>query len=732
MGEGMSKTDDMWKNRSLSKDLSLYNIAGTVTVAVTLIAIIYAYSTHKANEEFKRRADEYASAISESVSSAVYHLNTELMESVALSYFNNERIVGLSIKDDYGKMLFNKIEPGHGQVKTVSKPILFKQEKIGEVHVTLTLEFVRENNNRILLSLIVVTAFVILAQALLILSLHKFVLKKPLTTLNNMAMDFAEGKPFEAVDPVRYREFLPTMNLFVDMKQKIDRQIEHVNIAEQKYRSIFENAVEGIFQTTKDGRYLSVNNAMAACFGYISPEDMVESVTDIGRQCYADPEDRSALLETMDTKAQISGAEIQYKRKDDSLFWGSISLRSVFDSQNKLMHYEGTLIDITKRKLAEEHLRASEKRYKDELEDMVKERTEELADSNAELQRMIKASEDRSKQTAVLNEMGELLQACETEEETYHVAIGVCAKLFSGDSGCLGILDEDNWSIKVVGSWGHNQSCNAEFSHNDCWAIRRGKAHTVLEPETDPLCNHVRNKPKGGTLCVPMNAQGKVLGMAHMLLEEGLKGCRESERLRIMHEKQLLLGGLVERYAPSLVNLRLRETLREQSTRDRLTGLFNRRHMESALNRELARAKRREAPLVLIMIDVDHFKRFNDTYGHETGDDVLRRLGKYLTSTVRTEDIPCRYGGEELMLILPECTARDGLARAEAVRKGIEEDVMVVHNGKRLQVTASLGVASFPLDGADMENLIAAADKALYRAKEGGRNQVVAHKSPKT
>lgn len=727
----MSKIDDIWKSRSLSKDLSLYNIVGTVAVAVTLIAIIYAFSTRKANEEFKRRADEYASAISESASSAVYHLNAELMESVALSYFNNERIVGISIKDDYGKMLFNKIEPGHPQVKTVSKPILFQQERIGEVQVTLTLEFVRENNIRILLSLIIVTALVISAQAFLILSLHQFFLKKPLNTLNNMAMDFAEGKPFKAVDSMRYREFLPTMNLFVDMKQKIDRQIEHVNVAEQKYRSIFENAVEGLFQTTKGGQYISVNNAMAAYFGYNNPEDMVNSVTDIGKQCYADPEDRRTLLEAMDKTAQISGAEIQYKRKDDSLFWGSISLRSVFDSRNRFTHYEGTLVDITKRKVAEEHLRASEKRYKDELEDMVKERTEELADSNAELQRMIEASDDRSNQAALLNEMGELLQACETEEETYRVAIGVCAKLFAGDSGCLGILDEDNWTINVVGSWGDNRSCSTEFSHNDCWAIRRGKAHIVLEPGTDPLCNHVRDTPKYGTLCVPMHAQGKVLGMAHMLFDNALKGFKESERRRIIHEKQLILGGLVERYAPSLVNLRLRESLREQSTRDRLTGLFNRRHMESALNCELARAKRRGTSLVLIMIDVDHFKQFNDTHGHETGYEVLRRLGGFITSMVRMEDIPCRYGGEELMLILPECSAEDGFARAKDIRRGIEEDVMVVHNGERLRVTASLGVASFPLDGEDVGNLVATADKALYRAKEGGRNRVVAHQHAK-
>ncbi len=379
--------------------------------------------------------------------------------------------------------------------------------------------------------------------------------------------------------------------------------------------------------------------------------------------------------------------------------------------------------DITDQKRAEEELR----NHRDKLEEMVRERTEELTESNAELQRLMAATDSRSEQTALLNEMGELLQACETEEETYQVAVGVCNKLFPNDAGCIGILDENDWSINVVGSWGQGHSCNAEFAYTDCWAIRRGKAHMVLETQKDPLCQHVHDTPEYGTLCVPMSAQGKVLGITHMLFDNEIKKYKLSEQKRIVQEKRLMLSGLVERYAPSLVNLRLRNSLREQSIRDRLTGLFNRRHMEAALNRELARSKRRGTPFVVIMIDVDHFKRFNDTYGHETGDSVLRELGGYLISQVRMEDIPCRYGGEELLLILAECNLRDGLLRAEDIRRGIQEDVTVLNNGSRLQVTASLGVAAFPLHGENPETLIASADKALYRAKNGGRNQVVAY-----
>lgn len=490
---------------------------------------------------------------------------------------------------------------------------------------------------------------------------------------------------------------------------------------EEYLTSIFRCTPTGI-GVIRNRVVMTANDRFCEIIGYPREEIVGQEV----RKFYATEEEYQRcgreLHDAMD-KYGYASVETLGRRKDGQVIHLLVNTAPLpaeaGDRVNSL-----SMMDITERKKNEEAL----KRYKDELEGMVKERTEELTDSNAELQRMIDASEDRSRQTAILNEMGELLQACETEEETYRVAVGVCAKLFPRDSGCLGILDGDNWSVNVVGSWGDGHSCNPEFDHSDCWAIRRGKAHMVSEPETDPLCMHVRKEPACGTLCVPMNAQGKVLGMAHMLFDSAMQEFKEPERRRTIQEKRLLLSGLVERYAPSLVNLRLRESLREQSIRDRLTGLFNRRHMEEALNRELARARRRGSSLVLVMIDVDHFKRFNDTYGHETGDEVLRRLGEFLTSTVRKEDIPCRYGGEELMLILPECTMDDGLTRAEDVRKGIEEDVMVVHDGKRLQVTASLGIASFPLDGEDMESLVAAADKALYCAKEGGRNQVVAHK----
>ena len=167
------------------------------------------------------------------------------------------------------------------------------------------------------------------------------------------------------------------------------------------------------------------------------------------------------------------------------------------------------------------------------------------------------------------------------------------------------------------------------------------------------------------------------------------------------------------------------EKLREQTIRDPLTGLFNRRFLDESLERELFRAKRDNVPLALIMIDVDHFKSLNDKHGHPAGDEVLRRLGTLISKGARVADLPCRYGGEEFLLVLPNMPIEAAVERAEIWRSGIERETMVF--GKDvMSVTVSIGVAAFPCDGDTREALVKSADEALYVAKRNGRNQVVA------
>jgi diguanylate cyclase (GGDEF)-like protein len=182
---------------------------------------------------------------------------------------------------------------------------------------------------------------------------------------------------------------------------------------------------------------------------------------------------------------------------------------------------------------------------------------------------------------------------------------------------------------------------------------------------------------------------------------------------------------VAEHLALSLGNLKLQEALRHQAIRDPLTGLFNRRFMLETLERELYRMQRKESPLGVIMVDIDHFKRFNDTFGHAAGDAVLSALGRVLLAHVRKEDVACRYGGEEFTLILPETSQETACDRAEKLRQ-LVHGLHLEHHGQSLgAITISLGVAVYPQHGEDPEALLRAADVALYEAKHAGRDRVV-------
>ena len=169
----------------------------------------------------------------------------------------------------------------------------------------------------------------------------------------------------------------------------------------------------------------------------------------------------------------------------------------------------------------------------------------------------------------------------------------------------------------------------------------------------------------------------------------------------------------------------LHDRLREETLRDPLTGLFNRRFLDESFDRELARARRDNLPLALLMIDIDHFKQLNDTYGHPAGDEIIRRVGRLIQSRARSGDLPCRYGGEEFLLVLPNMTLATAVERAEEWRVAFANDWSVIGN-HAVAVTVSIGVAVFPCHGGSAKALIEAVDQALYAAKRGGRNRVVA------
>ena len=260
------------------------------------------------------------------------------------------------------------------------------------------------------------------------------------------------------------------------------------------------------------------------------------------------------------------------------------------------------------------------------------------------------------------------------------------------------------------------------FPPTDCWALRRGRVNVGGGPCQEMRCRHMPPQYPGDYLCLPLLAQGETLGMLHV---HDL-GDLTRERAEPLKTLAVTVG---DHISLALANIRLRETLRHQVIHDVLTGLFNRRYLEETLEREIARSRRKGASLGLIMLDLDYFKHFNDTYGHEAGDNLLRTLGNFLASQVRREDVACRYGGEEFVLILAEASQEIVKQRAEDIRREFPK-LPVVHRGQVLEsVTLSLGVAMFPDHGATGRDVLRAADDVMYRAKAQGRNRVVVAES---
>jgi diguanylate cyclase (GGDEF)-like protein/PAS domain S-box-containing protein len=346
--------------------------------------------------------------------------------------------------------------------------------------------------------------------------------------------------------------------------------------------------------------------------------------------------------------------------------------------------------------------------------------------------RVVKELELRTQQMTSLNEMGALLASSGTVDEACAVVSNSAQKLFpEATSGALYLFRSSQNLIEAAVRWGRPDLLAPTFPPDACWSLRRGQPHWSGSAGTAVSCTHLTRSTTTQSLCVPMVAQGTTIGVLHLGFECAVELRNESRTESLRNSLQRLAISAASQIALSLASLQLRETLREQSIRDPLTRLFNRRFLEESFERELQLAARKGQSIAVLFLDLDHFKRFNDAFGHDAGDAVLQSLADLLRNFFRATDICCRYGGEEFAIILPESTSQDAALRADALRAEVKS--LRLHYKKQPlgQLTLSVGIAAFPEHGSTSEELLKIADRCLYESKGRGRDVVTVAQSLK-
>jgi diguanylate cyclase (GGDEF)-like protein/PAS domain S-box-containing protein len=464
--------------------------------------------------------------------------------------------------------------------------------------------------------------------------------------------------------------------------------------------ALIENSPLGIVVLDRDGRVQLCNDAFEALFRFRREELAGRDLDSL----FSPPD---GALEANELTALVASGHKAQK-----------SLRR--------LRRDGTLIDVELNAVplfVGRQIQGSFGIYKDISQQS--RAAEEMKQNADALNQLVGELQLRTNQMTQLNEMSALLQSCASTDEAYAVVGQFGRKLFPvATAGALFIFRPSRRTLEAGAHWGQTCVSEAVFSPSACWGLRRGQANWSEHPGDSVICPHLKNAVPASYLCVPMIAQGDGVGILHLQYDRS-ESTRGSEVFETLQESQKRLAlSVAAQIALSLASLRMRETLRDQSIRDPLTRLFNRRFLEESLARELQEARRGRRSLSVALIDLDHFKNVNDSFGHDGGDEVLRSMADLFRTHFRSSDIVCRYGGEEFAVVLLDSAATEAAVRANELRVAAKK-LALRHEGQLIDsVTLSIGIAAFPENGATAEELLRAADLSLYESKRRGRDLV--------
>jgi diguanylate cyclase (GGDEF)-like protein/PAS domain S-box-containing protein len=464
--------------------------------------------------------------------------------------------------------------------------------------------------------------------------------------------------------------------------------------SEKKYRMLVENQNELVIKSDTHGRLTYVCPKYCETFGKSEAELIGHKFK---HQIHKDDREKAAKSLEIVFDHPYSSYHEERAFTLNGWQWFAWSDKALLDDAGNVQEIIAVGRDITEIKQAEK----------------------ELQNLNAELTHYVELLQRRNTEVTIVNEMGDMLQSCPTVEDAYTVICDYVEKLFPRSIGGLYIFTKSRDYLELVTSWGKQSSLEVVFEPGDCWALRRNKIHQLSSPKDRLLCKHVQKKDNELNfypyMCVPLIGPDMILGLFHI----------SSHTIYESSESRNLILTVAERIALSISNLCLQEKLHEQTIRDPLTGVFNRRYMEKTLERELSRAVRHKGKLGILMIDVDNLKSTNDEYGHGAGDVLLRELGTFLSKNTRQEDIVCRYGGDEFIIVLNESSLEGAYKRAQILQQGIKDLQLHYSDVIIRDIQVSIGVACYPEHSDNVDTLMEYADNALYQAKNKGRDQVV-------
>ncbi|ANH11707.1 TPA: diguanylate cyclase [Legionella pneumophila] len=480
-------------------------------------------------------------------------------------------------------------------------------------------------------------------------------------------------------------------NIELSTRRKTELQNQNTQI---RLKKIIESASDMIAAFDKDQRFITFNEAYQREFKRLFDKSI--SINMSLEEAFNDvPENKKKLMQTWKESLQRDEEtqNIEVNTEQEKTIYEMTS-KLIQNGDNEIKGVVHSVRNITKR--VQEHT--------------------ELQESYEKLANGMKELQEKNEQITLLVEMSDIMLACGSQEELSDVMAKYSQRLLQFSSGYLFIMHPSKNYLEKAASWGNPQPHDLTFTPEQCWAIRLGRIHYAGSSRIELMCSHTMfaEQPELSLLCVPLMAQNDIYGLLY--LEVGLE---------FDENQQLLITAFAELTALALANVRLRENLRYQSIRDPLTGLYNRRYLEDFLFKQLHQAERTKASFAILMLDLDHFKKINDTFGHDAGDLVLKELGQILNSDIRLGDIAARYGGEEFVLLLYDIDAQAAKMKAENLRSAIS-NLQVKYGAQPVgQITASIGISVYPDDAKSPAEVIEAADKALYQAKNKGRNKVI-------